>query len=294
MCIDKNMPLVVITGYPCSGKSFIAEQIYQYALQFSNLDPSSVILLTDTKAGFNCNAPLDTSLEKNIRSSLLSDTERYLDKQTLVVVDASHEIKGWRYQMHCLSRAVNTTYCVVYCATPKNTCIEWNESRKQNHKDHYSQDILYQLFHRFEFPNPKNRWDSPLITISPRDIPFDDIFKHVYSDTTRKQKSGPSIATQPKPIAIDPKILSIIDTVTNTVLQHIYKEQEASITRPVSCIISSQDWPAKLNLHQPLSIFEGQRLKKQFLSLYKQKPVDGDEITIMNAFVEYLASILNS
>lgn len=288
------MPLVVITGYPCSGKSSIAEQIYQHALELSSLNSFSVILLKDTKAGFNCNAPLNTSLEKNIRSSLLSDTERHLDKQTLVIVDASHEIKGWRYQMHCLSRAVNTIYCVVYCATPKNTCIEWNESRKQNHKDHYSQDILNQLFHRFEFPNPKNRWDSPLITISPLDIRFDDVFTHICSNTIQKQKSGPSIATQPKPIAIDPKILSIIDTVTNTVLQHIYKTQEASITRPASWIISSQDWPAKLNIHQPLSIVEGQRLKKQFLSLYKQKPIDGNEIVIMNAFVEYLASILNS
>ena len=55
-------------------------------------------------------------------------------KQTsssLVILDATNYIKGYRYELHCISRAAGTRHGVVWVLNDPSVCIRWNEERKK-------------------------------------------------------------------------------------------------------------------------------------------------------------------
>ncbi|KAF6159663.1 hypothetical protein GIB67_029921 [Kingdonia uniflora] len=51
--------------------------------------------------------------EKNLRGVLRSEVDRSLSKENIVIVDSLNSIKGYRYELWCLARAVGIRYCVV-------------------------------------------------------------------------------------------------------------------------------------------------------------------------------------
>jgi tRNA uridine 5-carbamoylmethylation protein Kti12 len=58
-----------------------------------------------------------------------------------------------------------TRYCLVHVDTPPETCRQWNQEREA--ASSYSETIFEDLACRFERPDSKNRWDSPLFTLRP-------------------------------------------------------------------------------------------------------------------------------
>lgn len=79
-------------------------------------------------------------------------------------MDSLNFIKGYRYELWCLARSAATRYCVIHVDTPAETCGQWNAQRAG---DAYSEEVMSDLLKRFERPDSKNRWDSPLFTIKP-------------------------------------------------------------------------------------------------------------------------------
>lgn len=51
--------------------------------------------------------------EKKYRGSLLSSIERSLNTNTIVIADGMNYIKGFRYQIYLISRALGTSQCLV-------------------------------------------------------------------------------------------------------------------------------------------------------------------------------------
>ena len=51
--------------------------------------------------------------EKHSRGAMLSAVERLLSKDDLIIADGMNYIKGFRYQLYCVARAVGTPHCVV-------------------------------------------------------------------------------------------------------------------------------------------------------------------------------------
>ncbi len=47
--------------------------------------------------------------------------------EAVVLVDANNYIKGYRYEMHCVAKAVRHQQAIVYCTTPMEQCQEINE-----------------------------------------------------------------------------------------------------------------------------------------------------------------------
>jgi protein KTI12 len=91
--------------------------------------------------------------EKKARGALLSAVERLLNRDTIVIADALNYVKGFRYQLYCVARAVSTPHCTVsysdgdvcdccewmidlclyfgqlYCGVPVDLARRWNEER---------------------------------------------------------------------------------------------------------------------------------------------------------------------
>ncbi|PGH08339.1 hypothetical protein AJ79_06026 [Helicocarpus griseus UAMH5409] len=131
------MPLIILTGYPCSG---LTHRAHQLSTLLSSIQDS----LTDTTTSkgrykFHIVESHDAShprivydtarSEKEARAVVYGRVKRALGKDTFVIVDGMNYIKGWRYQLWCESKAATTTCCVVHVGTPIDQCTANNEAR---------------------------------------------------------------------------------------------------------------------------------------------------------------------
>ncbi|EFN54627.1 hypothetical protein CHLNCDRAFT_11683, partial [Chlorella variabilis] len=155
------MPLIVISGLPCSGKSTaaaaLAEVCRQRGQEVQVVDEDSVHLQR------NISYAADAASEKVARGTLLSAMDRCLTRSRIVIFDTHNNIKGYRYQLWCIARQAATRYCLVHVDTPPDTCRQWNQQRDA--AGAYSEAIFEDLACRFERPDSRNRWDSPLFTL---------------------------------------------------------------------------------------------------------------------------------
>jgi protein KTI12 len=146
------MPLISLCGLPCSGKTTRALEI---AAGLKDIMP--VHIINDASLGLDRSiydggqsvfplsppprilttaAPMTASVgEKRARGAILSAVERLLSKQVVVIVDGMNYVKGFRYQLFCLARAMTTHHCVVYCGVSGDIARAWNEARSA--KDAY-------------------------------------------------------------------------------------------------------------------------------------------------------------
>ena len=180
------MALIVICGLPCSGKSAVASALSQ-ALKEANVlvidEPS--LHLEDRNQSY-----MNALHEKRTRGQLKSAVERALNKQSMIILDSLNCIKGYRYELHCIAKSAGTRYCVVHVDTPVERCWALNQERASS--ESYSEAVFDDLAGRFERPDAKNRWDSPLFTIKegivesqdkpeflPSEDPLDDDENHL-------------------------------------------------------------------------------------------------------------------
>lgn len=71
-------------------------------------------------------------------------------------------IKGYRYELYCIVRAVGTTHCCVWVDTPHSAAKVRNDSAGDAG---YDTKMFEELWLRFEPPDPRNRWDAPMIKV---------------------------------------------------------------------------------------------------------------------------------
>jgi protein KTI12 len=90
-----------------------------------------------------------------------------------------------------MSKASKTTQCTVHCEVTINTAWEWNSLREK--EDRYTRETFDALVMRFEPPDSRNRWDSPLFTVLPGDkVPTDQL----YSALFEREAPPPNQSTQ--------------------------------------------------------------------------------------------------
>ena len=64
-----------------------------------------------------------------------------------------------------MAKASKARYCVLHCELPTEVSRGWNSVRRDNG---YASEVFDDLIGRFEVPDTKNRWDTPLFRIDPR------------------------------------------------------------------------------------------------------------------------------
>lgn len=189
------MPLVVISGLPSSGKSTRAHELQSHFIGRGK----TVHLITENyavpKAGFQKNEFFASSQkEKIVRADLKSETTRLLNKNDVVILDAANYIKGYRYELYCVSKAARTPQCTLFCGIPKEEAWTLNGNRivdeqKDLQSDEpinnscvaYTREIFDALCLRYEEPHGNSRWDSPLFSVFPGDkLALDAIYSAVY------------------------------------------------------------------------------------------------------------------
>uniref|UniRef100_A0A915ENL5 Protein KTI12 homolog n=1 Tax=Ditylenchus dipsaci TaxID=166011 RepID=A0A915ENL5_9BILA len=156
------MPMLLVTGCPASGKSTIVSRI---AEDFKKRGYENISIISDQlKDSFSRDGYGDFKREKEDRNSLKSAVERLVNKDHLVICDSLNYIKGFRYELFCIAKNIETTYAVFFCnASPSTSHWLNNEGVEDNQK--YSHTTIDELVKRYERPESKNRWDSPLYEV---------------------------------------------------------------------------------------------------------------------------------
>ncbi|KAI1939623.1 kti12, chromatin associated [Ophidiomyces ophidiicola] len=230
------MPLIILTGYPCSGLTYRAKQLQTLLENLQNtlfpvLDDESQsqsqknrykIHVVASHDGAHPRTVYDTARsEKEARAVVYGRVKRLLGKDSMVIVDGMNYIKGWRYQLWCESKAAGTTCCVVHVGTPIDQCVTNNDERLQGREQEknaetvlagttacenvspddddqpYPPELLQNLIFRYEEPSTSSRWDKPLFTV-PWSDPTPPI-EAIWTALTGQalSLSAPSIVTTP-------------------------------------------------------------------------------------------------
>ncbi|XP_056137762.1 protein KTI12 homolog [Lampris incognitus] len=275
------MPLVEMCGYPCSGKTRRTHELKSY---FESNTDRKVHIVGDGAIDVEKNAVYaDSQREKNLRGALKSEVERKLSKDDVIILDSLNYIKGYRYELYCLIKHTQTPHCLVYCLTSAEMSSTWNIDRDA--AEQYTQEILDALVLRFEAPDSRNRWDSPLFTIQKDDtLPYEAI-----SDAIFKRKAPPpNQSTLSQPLS-STNFLYELDKITQDVLMAILNAQKTSVPGDLIAVPGTSE---KIQLTRSFNMAELRKLRRQFISYTKMHPTENIG-QISNMFVQYLNKSLH-
>ncbi|KAG5537376.1 hypothetical protein RHGRI_024721 [Rhododendron griersonianum] len=302
-----RMALVVICGQPCSGKSKAALCLTE-ALKEIESNPT-VRIIDETSFHLDRNQSYaDMPSEKNLRGVLRSEVDRSLSRDNIIIVDSLNSIKGYRYELWCLARAAGIRYCVLHCDVEDTHCRKWNEERRERGEASYNDKIFEDLVRRFERPDRRNRWDSPLFELWPfkdgieKSSPaiLDSVLyltKTVDSKTRDVKVLQPTIATQTNRVS-EANSLYEIDRATQEVMNAIVEAQSQAIGGPMNGITIGQGLPT-VNISRAVGLPELRRLRRTFIKLTGQSSLSGrpppsDAESAKRMFVDYLCRELET
>jgi protein KTI12 len=181
------MPSLVITGHPSVGKTTFSSLLSSRALSHPSI--SKVVHITESSA---CRLPknecyANSHTEKETRASLKSAFDSAVtnskggNSSTLVILDSLNFIKGYRYELYCISKAAGKRHGVVWVQGSKADeerrsgtsgsdllAKARNQERLHANKesgDYYQEQIMDELVARYEPPDERNRWENPLYKV---------------------------------------------------------------------------------------------------------------------------------
>lgn len=161
----RRMPLIVVCGRPCVGKSTFSLKLAEYLAE-KNLKNVHVVTADQTRDATSNKKTMFSSAanEKMSRGQLKSTVDRLLTKESTVICDGANYIKGFRYELYCAARAVGTYLVCVWVGStvPLSAALAVNIER-ENRDDAYDPRMLRDLWLRFEPPDARNKWECPLV-----------------------------------------------------------------------------------------------------------------------------------
>ncbi|TKA78141.1 hypothetical protein B0A49_06391 [Cryomyces minteri] len=288
------MPLILVSGYPCSGKTYRSQQLIDFfrsrisAFTDGRLARLKVHHINDQSLGISRNVYHAARTEKDARAAFSSAIKRVLGKDDIVVADGLNYIKGFRYQLYCEAKAVQTTNCVIHVGTSIDKCRElYKHTSATNSAEEYSSEDFENLIFRYEEPNGMTRWDSPLFTVPYDDPtpPLEEIWEALVGSDGKAKVVRPNAATVLKP-ATEQDYLYELDKTTSDIVMTItaYQKDHAGEGGGSVCV-PNVDGAVNLPAN-PLSLPQLQRLRRQYIALNRQHSLSKSRIA--ETFVDYL------
>eukprot|EP01041_Mallomonas_annulata_P006374 gene6374-12887_t len=157
------MPLIIISGHPCCGKSTFANSLLKFLKTKTEGQKECELLNEESLSISKKSGYKDASCEKSTRAALKSAVNRALNPNTFVIIDSLNYIKGFRYELFCISRSQRTQHCVVWVQSEDAVSELWHNAIEPSQT--FPKELYYDLKRRFEVPDSRNRWDNPLFQV---------------------------------------------------------------------------------------------------------------------------------
>lgn len=264
------MPLIVLCGIPGSGKTTKANELKKY---FEEKHNKIVEIINEESLNLDKNVYYGSAIkEKEHRAFLKSNCEKKLSNETITILDSSNYIKGYRYEIYCLSRQYKITQCVVYLKTSISTCKEYN---MYNESNNFNDEQFIEIGKRMEEPNPRNRWDSPLFSIFEGcPLPLEEI-ANVLLFQDKKSKDPVSTKQDQK---LSGNYIQDLDKILQSILEKILVKQKEALELNPGCEkiymkIAFEEVGETLEMTKAQAIGELKEFKFRFLKINKQHPI---------------------
>lgn len=272
------MPLLVVTGYPSSGKSTRVKHLSDF---FKSKCENIVIVNDSQFTGFDREQVYSSSRnEKNLRAYLKSEVQKHLNKDTLVIVDSLNYIKGYRYELYCVTKSAQTPHSVLWCDVSKDKALELNDSKSDGK---YSTQLMNELMMRYEEPNGQSRWDAPLFIVQvDNELDLQAIGDALFNS----KPPPPNMSTVAQPLQAT-NFMYELDKVTNESIKHIVNCQKSSMPGEKIKIPNG----GEIQLVRHCTLAELNKIRRQFIVYMKMNPVtDCSQLSAM--FTQYLQTSL--
>ncbi|XP_053929250.1 protein KTI12 homolog [Cuculus canorus] len=238
------MPLVVLCGRPGSGKTRRAAE------------------LREALGGAGRAAHVVSEAAGGGRAALRAEVQRLLNRRDVVIADAGNEARSIRYELYCAARQAGTASCLLLCLGGRD-----------------GPDLP-----PFEAPDPRNRWDRPLLAVRAEEpLPLDALRAALFEGAA----PVPHRSTRPQPLR-SAGFLHGLDRLTQDVLTAVVAAQRGGALPGEAVPVPGV--PEGLVLSRPVSLAELSRLRRQFISYTKMQEGCEENLPRLAAmFVQYLS-----
>ncbi|VDM91314.1 unnamed protein product [Litomosoides sigmodontis] len=299
------MPLVVVCGKPCSGKSTLTR--YFCGLVATKTSVQVEVVSDDRNAAFTRSIYKDFRKEREHRAFLKSEVQRLLSQNCLVICDSLNYIKGFRYELFCIAKLVQTTYCVLYCDASEHMCTQLNIEKDR--AERYEAGDMSALIMRFEEPDSANRWDSPLFKIEvgkgsgnhrrhsanfeehfsrlrldEKKSPLEEMYLSLFKGRNLSANASTEIET-----IMPPNFLHALDHITKDVITSVLRQQRNAIPGDTFFAPYCTSDDEKVLFTRCRSFAELSGLRRQFINSMRMHP-SNDTSKFAPLFVNYLNS----
>jgi len=291
------MPLIVLVGHPCSGKSRRAAELAAYFSASTTENGGSGLGMEVTVVsvdGLKLNRATmfsSSESERRGRAALKSALERFVSPspQKLLIFDYLNSIKGYRYEAWCRAREAQTPMLTLFVDTPVETCREWNATREPEEM-RYPSAAFDDLVSRMEAPNEEKRWDQPLFRITDPAAPLP--LEAMAQTLVTKAKVVPAnIAVMPARMESG-DYLSELDRVTGDILRAVLAasaQDGADAGGPsVGDSIVVPHTKSTVLLARRIHLAELRRVQSQYVKLARLRTPDNNPSAIATSFVDHL------
>lgn len=295
------MPLVVISGYPCSGKTSIGKELENGLREWLEVNRKNDTTRDELKGADTEIVVVDDAIwggdrresfknyteERKMRAQFISAVERHLGRRTLVIADGLNDIKGVRYQLYCQARARVTPHCVVYVESTREDVNKVNS--KRDGSERYPDDVLCRLLDRFEEPYYSNAWDSPLFFASvERKLEISKIAEHLFCRNAPKPSAANSVVQS----GVDATYAQRAERLIGEVLRDIVENLAEGAPEVPYCIeLPYSPVPLRFLTRIP-SRAELYRSRSKFSSIIRTRK-ETDASTLRGSFIEFLNTYFN-
>ncbi len=152
--------------------------------------------------------------EPVIRSAMFALIKHFLQEGYLVINDDMNYYKSMRHDLLEIAIEMNVSFRIIYVSTPREIALSWNEKRGFP----IPQDVIEDVYNKFDIPGKDYEWDVPISTID-------------LSEITPKSAAKDAI-TLIRDLVSQPG-LSEIKTIVESSEEDRYKEAVDQLTRRI-------------------------------------------------------------
>ncbi len=154
--------LIILSGLPSSGKSTLARKI----AKILELDLSMKTIIIESDAIRNMipsyqERQFNPDHEPVVRSAMFTLIKHFLQQDYLVINDDMNYYKSMRHELREIALEMNVLFAIIYISTPREVALSWNERRGLP----IPQDVIEDVYNRFDIPGKDYDWDRPIFTV---------------------------------------------------------------------------------------------------------------------------------
>uniref|UniRef100_A0A1I7STE2 Protein KTI12 homolog n=1 Tax=Bursaphelenchus xylophilus TaxID=6326 RepID=A0A1I7STE2_BURXY len=291
-----QMPLLVLTGYPCSGKSTIAQRLKDFMIENGIKDVSILDDYFDSEyekvaAQYTTKRRL-TDHNNCMRSEVLRRLSS--NNATFLIVDALNYARSQRYELFTVAKNMKTTFGILFCDTDEATSSFLNSQKDEP----YTEELIKDLVARYERPNSRLSGEKPLFEVVIRKgleddldqfsrdvrLPFDDIYDCLILAKPLKENASVSVSNKTSTC-----FMQEVDKATQAVTKQILASQgQAGIG---GLVVFPWEPDVHYQVKKIVSLPVLMRYRTQFLDMTRKSLVQSGT-SVTKIFVDYLKSVV--